>query len=124
MKNVYGKSDPQQRKIQSEATKGKQELKQLPANLKLPTTMMQANSKFVMERPMLIVNVLKMAGKSCVELHSYYINNFNKGQDTTVSYKERHFLVGDDIFLISWSDLYDLFKLNALDVCLMRYFAL
>jgi hypothetical protein len=33
-----------------------------------------------------------------------------------VSYKDCHFLVGDDIFLISFSDLYDLFKLNVLDI--------
>jgi hypothetical protein len=41
-----------------------------------------------------------------------------------VSYKDRHFLVGDDIFVISWSDLYDIFNLDALDISLMRYFAL
>jgi hypothetical protein len=77
-----------------------------------------------MGRPMLTVDVLKMAGKSCVELHNNYINNFNKGQDIIVSYEEQHFLVGDDIFLISWSDLYDLFNLDALDVFLMRCFLL
>jgi hypothetical protein len=32
--------------------------------------------------------------------------------------------VGDNIFLISWSDLYDLFNLGALDVSLMRCFTL
>jgi hypothetical protein len=32
--------------------------------------------------------------------------------------------VGDDIFLISWSNLYDLFNLDALDVSLMRCCAL
>jgi hypothetical protein len=32
--------------------------------------------------------------------------------------------VGDDIFVISWSDLYDIFNLDALDISLMRYFAL
>jgi hypothetical protein len=81
--------------------------------------MTQANPKFVMRRPMLTVNALKMAIKSCVELHNYYFNNFNNGQDIIVSYKERHFLVGDDIFLISWSDLYNLFNLDTLDVSLM-----
>jgi hypothetical protein len=59
-------------------TKGKQQLKQLPANPKLPTAMTQANSKFVMVRAMLTVDVLKIAGKSCVELHNYYINNYHK----------------------------------------------
>jgi hypothetical protein len=31
-----------------------------------------------MGRSMLIVNALKLAGKSCVELHNYYINNYHK----------------------------------------------
>jgi hypothetical protein len=86
--------------------------------------MMHANPEFEMGRPMLTVNVLKLAGKSCVELHNYYINNYKLGQDIIVSYKDRHFLVGDDIFLISWFDLYDLFNLDALDVSLMCYFTL
>jgi hypothetical protein len=76
-------------------------MKQLPANPKLPTAMTQVNPKFVIGRPMLTVDALKMAGKSCVKFHNYYMNNFNKGQDIIVSYKKRHFLVGDDIFLIS-----------------------
>jgi hypothetical protein len=85
----------------SKTTKGKQQLKQLPANPKLPTAMTQANPKFVMGMLMLIVDMLKLAGKSCIELHNYYINNYHKGQDIIVSYKDRHFLVGDGIFLIS-----------------------
>jgi hypothetical protein len=39
-------------------------------------------------------------------------------------YKDHHFLVGDDFFLISFSDLYDLFNLDALDVSLVRYVTL
>jgi hypothetical protein len=50
MKNVHGKSHPQQRKISSKKTKGKQKLKQLPANPKLSTTMTQVNPKFVIGR--------------------------------------------------------------------------
>jgi hypothetical protein len=46
------------------------------------------------------------------------------GQDIIVSYKDRHFLVGDGFFLISFSDLYDFFNLDALDVSLMCYFIL
>jgi hypothetical protein len=91
-------------------------LKQLPTNLKFLTTMMQINPKIIMGRPMLIVDALHKAGKPCVELHNYYINNYKLGQDIIVSYKDHHFLVGDDIFLISWSDLYDLFNLYVLDV--------
>jgi hypothetical protein len=123
-KNVRGKSDPQQRKISSKTTKGKQQLKQSLANPKLSTAMTQANPKFVMGRPMLTVDALKLADKSYIELHNYYINNYHKSQYIIVSYKDRHFLVGDNIFLISWSDLYDLFNLDALDIGLMRCFVL
>jgi hypothetical protein len=72
-------SHPQQRKISSKTTKDKQQLEQLPANPKLPTVMMQANLKFVVGRLMLTVDALKLAGKSYVELHNYYINNYDKG---------------------------------------------
>jgi hypothetical protein len=73
---------------------------------------------------MLTVDALKQAGKSCVELYNYYINNYKSDQDIIVSYKDCYFLVGDDIFLISWFDLYDLFNLDMLDVGLMRCFTL
>jgi hypothetical protein len=45
-------------------------------------------------------------------------------QDIIVQYKDRHFLVGDNIFVITFSDQYDLFNLNTLDLSLMRCFAL
>jgi hypothetical protein len=110
--------------MSSKATEGKKPVKESEANPKLPTALTQANPKFVMEKSMLTVNVLKQAGKSYVELHNYYINNYKKGQDIIASYKEEHFLVSNDIFLTSWSDLYDLFNLDALDISLMRCFAL
>jgi hypothetical protein len=85
---------------------------------------MSAKPKFVMSMLMLTVNELHKAGQPCVELHNYYMNNYKSSQDIIVSYKECHFLVGDGFFLISFSDLYDLFNLDALDVSLMRCFAL
>jgi hypothetical protein len=124
MKNVHCKSHPQQQKKSSNATKGKKPVKESEANPKLSTAMTQANSKFVIGKPMLTIDALKQVGKSCVELHNDYINNYKKGQDIIASYKEEHFLVGNDIFLISWSNLYELFNLDMLDISLMRYFAL
>jgi hypothetical protein len=122
-KNVHGNSHPQQRKMSSKATKGKQPLKVL-AKPKLPPAMMQCNPKFIIGKPMLTVNALDKAGQACVDLHNYYINNYKSGLDIIVSYKDHHFLVGDGIFLISFSDLYELFNLDMLDVSLLRYFAL
>jgi hypothetical protein len=124
MKNVHGKSLLQQRKMSSKGTKGKKPLKEPVANLKLSSAMIQANPKFIMGKPMLTVIALYKVGKPCVELHNYYINNYKSGQDIIVSYKDHHFLVGDDFFFISFSDLYDLFNLDALDVSLMRCFTL
>jgi hypothetical protein len=60
--------------------KGKKPLKDLEANPKLPIAIMHANPKFQMGKPMLIVDTLKEAGKSCVVLHGYYINNYKKYQ--------------------------------------------
>jgi hypothetical protein len=69
-----------------------------------------------MGKPMLTIDVLHKADQPYVEFHNYYINNYKSGQDIIVSYKDRQFLVGDSFFLISFSDLYDLFNLDALDV--------
>jgi hypothetical protein len=86
--------------------------------------MTQSNPKYVVRKLLLTVDALDKAGQSCVNLHNYYINNYKSDQDIIVSYKDRYFLVADDIFLISFSDLYDLFNLNMLDVSLMRCFTL
>jgi hypothetical protein len=110
--------------MSSKGTKGKKPLKESVANPKLPSAMMQANPKFVLGKPILTIDVLQKAGQPCVELCNYYMNNYKLGQDIMVWYKDRHFLVGGGFFLISFSDLYDLFNLNALDVSLMRCFAL
>jgi hypothetical protein len=78
MKNVRDKSHPQQRKMSSKETKGKKPLKESKANPKLSTTITHANPKFQMGKPMLTVDTLKEADKSCVNLHNYYINNYKK----------------------------------------------
>jgi hypothetical protein len=124
MKNVRAKSLSQQWKMSSKGTKGKKPLKKSVANSKLLLAMTQANPKFVLGKPMLTVDAIHKAGQPCVEFHNYYMNNYKFGQDIMVSYKDRHFLVSDGFFLISFSDLYDLFNLDVLDVSLMRCFAL
>jgi hypothetical protein len=77
-----------------------------------------------MGKTMLTIDALHKAGQPYVELHNYYINNYKLGQDIIMLYKDHHFLVGDDFFLISFFDLYDLFNLDALDVSLVRYVTL
>jgi hypothetical protein len=73
-------------------------LTEVLANPKFLIAMTQANPKFVMGKPMLTIDALHKTGKPWVELHNYYINNYKSGQDIIVLYKDRHFLVGDNIF--------------------------
>jgi hypothetical protein len=105
-------------------TQGKKPLKESKANPKFLTAMTHANPKFQMRKPMLTVDTLKEAGKSRVGIHDYYINNYKKHQHIIGRFKEKHFLVGEGTFLISWSDLYDLFTLDMLDISLMCCFTL
>jgi hypothetical protein len=110
--------------MSSKETKGKKPLKESEANLKLLTGMTHANPKFQMGKLMLTADTLKEAGKSCGILHNYYINNYKKHQHIIGGFKEKHFLVCEGIFLISWSNLYDLFILDALYISQMCCFAL
>jgi hypothetical protein len=66
---------------------------------------------------------LREARQYCVELHKYYIHNYKTCEDIMVQYKEDNFLVSDDIFVITFSNLYDLFTFDVLDISLMRCFA-
>jgi hypothetical protein len=86
--------------------------------------MRHANLKYVRGQPMLTTNLLRQAGQYCVELYNYYIQNCKMDQDIIVQFKGRQFLMDDDIFVITFSNLYDLFNLDALDISLMRYFTL
>jgi hypothetical protein len=87
--------------------------------------MTHANPKYQMGKPMLTVDTLKEADKSCVVLPDYNINNYKKKRQHIIGgFKEKHFLVGEGIFLILWPDLYDLFTLDVLDISLMCCFAL
>jgi hypothetical protein len=100
----------------SKATNNKQPLQQ--------RAMMQANPKYVVDQPMLTPDQLCEAGQHCIDLHNYYIRNYKTGKDIIVSFKDHHFLVGDNVFVITFSDLYNFFDLNVLDISLMSYFAL
>jgi hypothetical protein len=62
-----------------------------------------------------------------VDLHNYYMRNVNEAQEIIVSYEERHFLQlegSGNIFIVAFCDLFDLFNLDALDLSLIRCFAL
>jgi hypothetical protein len=118
---VCSKSQKEQK-----SSKAKQPLQQLSkGKLKsISTYMASANLKFEKGKQMLNANKLCKAGQFYVELHNYYILNWKKIDVIVVKYRQSHFLTDDGVFIISLSDLYDLFNLNALDVSLMRCFAL
>jgi hypothetical protein len=86
--------------------------------------MTYVNPKYVRDQPMLTTNQLHEAGQYCVDLHNYYIQNSKTGQEIIIQFKDCHFLVGDNTFVVTFSDLYDLFNLDALDISLMCCFPL
>jgi hypothetical protein len=111
---------------EQKSSKAKQPLQQSSkGKLKsISTTMMSSNPKFEKGKRMLNANELSKAGQFCVELHNYYILNWKKIDVIVVKYRQSHFLMDDGVFIISLSDLYDMFNLDALDVTLMRCFTL
>jgi hypothetical protein len=118
---VHSKSQKEQK-----SSKAKQPLQQ-PSKDKLKsisTVMTSANPKFEKGKRMLNTNEFCKAGRFCVELHNYYILNWKKINVIAVKNKQSHFLMDNDVFIISLSDLYDLFNLDVLNVSLMRCFAL
>jgi hypothetical protein len=86
--------------------------------------MTQANPKYVRGQPMLTADQLLEASQYCADLYNYYIQNYKMGQEIMVQFRDHHFLVGDDMFGITFFDLYDLLNLDALDISLMRCFTL
>jgi hypothetical protein len=73
---------------------------------------------------MLHANELCKADRFYVELHNYYILNWKKIDVIVIKYRQSHFLMDDGAFIISLSNLYDMFNLDALDVSLMCCFTL
>jgi hypothetical protein len=107
-------------------SKAKQPLQQLSkGKLKLiSTAMTSAHPNFEKKRWMLNANELCKASQFCVEFHNYYILNWKNIDVIVVKYEQSHFLTDDGVFIISLSDLYDMFNIDALDVSLMRCFTL
>ncbi|PUZ60315.1 hypothetical protein GQ55_4G113900 [Panicum hallii var. hallii] len=109
------------RKKQSRPMQRKQEISEVPLHYT------SENPKYRVGKALLSSSELQRAGQYCMDLHNYYIHNADKLQDIIVAFKERHFLQlegTEGIFIVAFSDLFDLFNLDALDLSLVRYFAL
>jgi hypothetical protein len=119
-RNVRAKSKLENKSFKEQ--KGKQPLQQ--TNQPRATAMTTINLKYVKGKSMSRSSVLCQASQYCLELHNYYINNYKMSDNIVVEYKKPHFVLADDIFVVSFSDLYDIFILDALDISLMRFFTL
>jgi hypothetical protein len=73
---------------------------------------------------MMNINPKFVRGQYCVELHNYYIQNYMLGLEIIVQFNDRHFLVIDDIFVVTFYYVYDLYNLDALNISPIRCFAL
>jgi hypothetical protein len=77
-----------------------------------------------MVQPMLTADELGKVGKACIDLHDYYMQNYESSLVVLGSYKDHHFVVGDNIFMVAFSNFYDFFNLDTLDISLMYRFTL
>jgi len=84
------------------------------------------NSKYKNGEPMLSEEDLNVAGHFfCQALHKHYMVLSAQGEESIgVAYHEYHFESQPDDFIVGFNDLYDLFKLEALDISLPRCFSL
>ncbi|TVU19977.1 hypothetical protein EJB05_36162, partial [Eragrostis curvula] len=99
--------------------------KACPPN-KIADTWIKDNPKYKSGKPLLTAEELRNAGKACIELHNYYLQRLRdkKTHSIVLKYNEQHFLSSTSYFVVSFSDMYDLFNLDALDVSLLRCFTL
>ena len=116
-------SAAEKKKASSSPAAAAKESKKQPSNI-----WTKAQPKFKNGQAILTDAELLGAGPSIVALHTYYMKGCqgNKKNGIVVKYKRQHFLRDRDIecFLVGFDDLYDLFKLDALDVSLLRCFTL
>jgi hypothetical protein len=80
------------------------------------TTMTKVNLEYLRGQSKLTANQLHEACQYYVDLHNYDNQNYKTGQEIIVLFKDRHFLLGDGIFVVTFSDLYDLFNIDTLDI--------
>ena len=116
-KKGRGKAEPKEPALKATESKGKTAPKE-PAAKNVWTS---AHSKFVMGNSMLLELDLATAGVNTKGLHKHYMTHAN-GDDASIvgHYKAVDLHSGPGYFSVSWSDLYDVFNLDALDISLIR----
>ena len=79
------------------------------------------HSEFVMGKPILSELDLATAGVNTKGLHKHYMTHANSDDTSIVGhYKAEDLHSGPGYFSVSWSNLYDVFNLDALDISLIR----
>ena len=84
----------------------------------------QANPKFKFGDPFLSETYLEKVGPGCVALHAWYMKQCEEKRiaGMVAVIKRQHFLsdAESEPFIVGLDDLFDLFKLDGLDVGLLR----
>ena len=116
-KKGRGKAEPKELAQKATESKGKAAPKE-PAAKNVWTS---AHSEFVMGKPMLSELDLATAGVNTKGLHKHYMTHANDDNTSIVGqFKAEDLNSGPGFFSVSWSDLYDVFNLDALDISLIR----
>ena len=88
----------------------------------------RANAKFKFGERFLSETELEKAGPGCVALHAWYMKECEEKRTTgmVAMFKKQHFLheADTEFFAVGLEDLFDLFKLDGLDVGLLRVLSL
>ena len=116
-KKGRGKAEPKEPAQKATESKGKAAPKE-PAAKNVWTS---AHSKFVMGKPMLSELDLATVGVNTKGLHKHYMTYANDDNTSIVGqFKAEDLHSGPSFFSVGWSDLYDVFNLDALDISLIR----
>ena len=116
-KKGRGKAEPKELAQKATESKGKAAPKEPAAK----NVWISAHFEFVMGKPMLLELDLATAGVNTKGLHKHYMTHANGDVTSIVGhYKAEDLHSEPGFFSISWSDMYDVFNLDALDISLIR----
>ncbi|KQJ92751.1 hypothetical protein BRADI_3g00460v3 [Brachypodium distachyon] len=87
---------------------------------------LEKNGEYVPGEPFLTEYELKNVSPRCRDLHSYYLQVFQRQQGINLSIEHHHFHHSDGALSITvpWSDLWNLYNLKELNASLMRCWTL
>jgi len=120
-KKGRGKAEPKEPTQKATESKSKAAPKKLAAK----NVWTSAHSKFVMGNPMLSELDLATAGVNTKGLHKHNMTHANSDDTSIVGhYNAEDLHSGPGYFSISWSDLYDVFNLDALDISLICFLSI